>query len=185
LPISPDSVANLINGGGSTNDWRWINRGAVDLINANPDATKSNVLGIPKAQTLYGPVPDQLKNPDSFASQLKKMLAARKQFKIDQGTMNAVPPTGNKAVAVLEMTLPDNSFAITVLNYGKDSASVQVDLTQIPPGIPAMQVAGQNAQDIVADQSAGTVGSDGKLSIDLDALAGKTLVVQRQGVSGR
>lgn len=185
LPISPDSVSNLINGGGSTNDWRWINRGAVDLINGNPAATKSSVLGIPKAQTLYGPVPDQLKNPDSFASQLKKLLAARKQFKIDQGTMNAVPPTGNKAVAVLEMTLPDNSFAITVLNYGKDSASVQVDLTQIPPGIPAMQVAGQNAQDIVADQSAGTVGSDGKLSIDLDALAGKTLVVQRQGVSGK
>jgi protein involved in polysaccharide export with SLBB domain len=112
------------------------------------------------------------------------MLAARKQFKIDQGTMNAVPPTGNPGVAVLEMTLPDNSFAITALNYGRNSASVQVDLTLIPPGIPAMQVAGQTAQDIVANQSDGTVGSDGKLSINLDALAGKTLVVHRQGATG-
>ena len=42
------------------------------------------------------PGPDQLKNPDSFASKLKKMLAARKQYKIDQGTMNAVPPRATK-----------------------------------------------------------------------------------------
>jgi trehalose synthase len=183
LPIPADAVSNLINSG-SAGDWRWINRGAVDLINVNPSATKSTILGLPKAQALYGPVPDQLNNPNSFASQLKKMLAARKQFKIDQGTMNAVPPTGNPGVAVLEMTLPDNSFAITALNYGRNSASVQVDLTLIPPGIPAMQVAGQTAQDIVANQSDGTVGSDGKLSINLDALAGKTLVVHRQGATG-
>ena len=62
------------------------------------------------------------------------------------------------------MTLPDNSFAITVLNYGKDSASVQVDLTQIPPGIPAMQVAGQTPKTLSRIKATGTVGSDGKLS---------------------
>jgi len=182
LPIPADSVSNLVNSG-SGGDWRWINRGAVDLINANPSATKSTVLGVPKAQELYGPVTDQLKDPNSFASKLKVMLAARKQYKIDQGTMNAVPPTGNKAVAVLEMTLPDNSFAITVLNYGPDAASVQVDLTQIPPGIPAMQVAGQTAQDIVANQGDGTVGGDGKLTVNVDGLSGKTLVVPRQGAT--
>jgi maltose alpha-D-glucosyltransferase/alpha-amylase len=181
LPIPADSVANLINGGGSANDWRWINRGAVDLDNINPSATKSTVLGIPKAQTLYGPVPQQLSDANSFASKIKQMLAARKQYQIDQGTMNAVPPTGNKGVCVLEMTLPDSSLAITALNYGRSAASAQVDLTQIPPGIPASQVAGQAVQDIVANQTAGTVGSDGKFSINLDALSAKTIVVKRQG----
>ena len=183
LPIPPDSVSNFINGGGSADDWRWINRGAVDLINANPSANKSTVLGIPKAQELYGPVTDQLNDPNSFVSQLKKMLAARKQYQIPLGTMNAVPPVSDRAVCVLVMTLPNQSLAITALNYGQKSTSVTVDLTQVPPGIPAGSVAGQTALDIVANQSAGTVGSDGKLQINLDQLSGKTLVVQRQASS--
>jgi hypothetical protein len=110
-----------------------------------------------------------------------KMLAARKQYNIPGATMNAVPPVSDPAVCVLEMTLPTGDFAITALNYGRNSTSVQVDLTLIPPGIPASQVAGQTAQDIVANQSAGTVGSDGKLTINLDNLSGKTLVVHRVG----
>jgi trehalose synthase len=184
LPISPNSVANLINGGGSTDDWRWINRGAVDLLNVNASATASAVLKIPKATTLYGPVPQQLTNPNSFASHIKQMLAARKQYQIDQATMNAVPPTGNPAVCVLVMTLPNSAgLAVTALNYGRSSsASVQVDLTQTPPGIPASSLAGKTALNIVANQSEGTVGADGKLTINLNALSGKTLVIQ--GVAG-
>jgi trehalose synthase len=184
LPIAPVSVANLINGGGSTDDWRWINRGAVDLLNVSNSATASAVLSIPKATTFYGPVPQQLTNPNSFASQIKKILAARKQYQIDQATMNAVPPIGNPAVCVLVMTLPNSSgLAVTALNYGRSSsASVQVDLTQTPPGIPASSLAGKTAIDIVANQNDGTVGSDGKLTINLDALSGKTLVIQ--GVAG-
>jgi len=177
LPIPPDTVADKTVGG----DWRWINRGGVDLMNVNAGATTS-VFGLPKAQALYGSLPEQLANPDSFASRLKKMLAARKQFRIPEATMNAVPPTGNPAVAVLAMTLPDQKLAITALNYGPDPASVEVDLTLVPPGIPATQVANQTAQDIVANQRAGTVGADGKLKVDVDGLSGKTLVVPRQGV---
>jgi hypothetical protein len=154
----------------------------VDLLDVNPTASKSTVLSLPKATTLYGPLPQQLQDPNSFASQLAKMLAARKQYNIPGATMNAVPPVGDPAVCVLEMTLPTGDFAITALNYGRSgSTSVQVDLTLIPPGIPTSQVAGQNAQDIVANQSAGTVGSDGKLTINLDYLSGKTLVVHRVG----
>jgi maltose alpha-D-glucosyltransferase/alpha-amylase len=176
LPIPADSVANLTTGG----DWRWINRGGVDLLNFNPNATKSTVLGLPKAQTLYGPVSEQLTSPDSFASQIKKMLAARKQYNLAQATMNAVPPVGNPAVCVLAMTLPNSQdLAITALNYGRNSNSVEVDLTQVPPGIPAASLAGQTALDIVANQGTGVVSNDGKLKIDLDGLSGRTLVVHR------
>jgi maltose alpha-D-glucosyltransferase/alpha-amylase len=180
LPIPASSVPNDLTAGG---DWRWINRGAVDLMGTNPGTQTSAVLGLPKAQALYGSIPDQLKDPNSFVSQLMGVLAARKQYQIDQSTMLAVPPVGDPAVCVLVMQPPNSqtnsqNLAITALNYGRSSKSVQVDLTQIPPGIPAQSLAGQNAQDIVANQSAGTVGSDGKLTINLDSLSGKTLVVQ-------
>jgi trehalose synthase len=181
LPVPASSVSSTLTAGG---DWRWLNRGAVDLMNNNPSATSSAVLQLPKAQALYGPLSTQLQNPNSFASQIKQILAARKKYNIPGATMNSIPPTGNKAVAVYTMTIPNSpNLAITALNYGRSSTSVQVDLTQIPPGIPAAQVAGQSALDIVSEQNVGTVSNAGTLTIDLDSLAGRTVVVQRQGGS--
>ena len=52
------------------------------------------------------------------------MLAARKQYRIHEGTMLAVPNVGNPSVCVLVMRLPDsNALAITALNYGRSAAS--------------------------------------------------------------
>lgn len=180
LPIPADSVPDDLTSGG---DWRWINRGAVDLLNLNPNATSSSTsIAMPKAQSLYGTLPQQLASSNSFASQIQAMLAARKKYNIMNATLNSVPPTGNAAVAVLTMTLPDSDLAVTVLNYGKNSNSVTVDLTLIPPGIPASSVAGQTALDIINNSSA-VVSSDGKVNVDLNALSGRTLVIHRTGSS--
>ena len=177
LPIPVESIPPALTAG---DDWRWINRGGVDLMNANPSATQSAVLGLPKAQALYGPLPDQLADPNSFASQIQQMLAARKQHRIPEAQMLAVPNVGNPSVAVLVMRLPDSEdLAITALNYGRGAASFEVDLTQVPPGIPAESIAGLMALDIIANQSAGIVSNAGRLAIDLDSLAGRTIVVQR------
>lgn len=178
LPVSADSVSQFTTGG----DWRFINRGAVDVLNLNPNATKSAVLGLPKATALYGSLPEQLASPGSFASKLKDMLTARKKYQIADATMNAVPPTGSPAVCVLEMTLPNSDVAVTALNYGKNSNSVTVDLTQIPPGIPAASFAGQMGVDII-NNSSEVVTSDGHMKIDLNALSGRTLVVHRTGAA--
>jgi maltose alpha-D-glucosyltransferase/alpha-amylase len=174
LPIPASSVPNNLTAGG---DWRWIDRGGVDLMGTNSGATKSQ-FGIPKAQALYGTVPDQLKSPNSFASQIQKMLAARKQYRIAEGTMLAVPPVSDKSVVILVMKLPDSKLAVTALNYGRGSTAVQVDLTQVPPGIPSSSLAGQTATDVIAGQSSGTVSGNGQLTVNLDALSGKTVVVQ-------
>jgi maltose alpha-D-glucosyltransferase/alpha-amylase len=174
LPIPASSVPNNLTAGG---DWRWIDRGGVDVMGTNSGATKSQ-FGIPKAQALYGTVPDQLKSSNSFASQIQKMLAARKQYRIAEGTMLAVPPVSDKSVCVLVMKLPDNRLAVTALNYGRGSTAVQVDLTQVPPGIPSSSLAGQTATDVIAGQSSGTVSGNGQLTVNLDALSGKTVVVQ-------
>jgi maltose alpha-D-glucosyltransferase/alpha-amylase len=182
LPIPADQVPNNLTAGG---DWRWINRGAVDLLNVDPSAQTSKVFGLPKAQSLYGPVNEQLQSPDSFASHIKQMLAARKQFRIAEGTMLAVPPVSDGSVVVLVMQLPDSqNLAITALNYGRSNTSVQVDLTQIPPGIPAFELAGQISKDIIAGQDANPVTDAGMLQIDLENLAGKTLVVERKPTTG-
>ena len=174
LPIPASSVPNNLTAGG---DWRWIDRGGVDLMGTNSGATKS-AFGIPKAQALYGTVPDQLKSPNSFASQIQKMLAARKQYRIAEGTMLAVPPVSDKSVVILVMKLPDSKLAVTALNYGRGSTAVQVDLTQVPPGIPSSSLAGQTATDVIAGQSSGTLSGNGQLTVNLDALSGKTVVVQ-------
>src|SRR5262249_52813272 len=71
LPVPLEAVKDRVGGG----DFRWVNRGRVDLLGVNPRATTS-AFGLPRAKALYGPIPDQLKDPDSFASRLRAMLAA-------------------------------------------------------------------------------------------------------------
>jgi hypothetical protein len=138
LPIPFNSISSNLTAGG---DSRWINRGAVDLLGENPSANKSAVLGLPKAMALYGSVPDQLKNPNSFASQILQMLAVRKQYNFDQGQLLAVPNVGNTAVCVLIISLPNSKgLAITALNYGRSNTSINVDLSNVP-GVSAASTA--------------------------------------------
>ena len=46
-------------------------------MGANPQADKS-AFGIERTQTLYGSLPEQLKDSKSFVSQLRRMLKAQK-----------------------------------------------------------------------------------------------------------
>jgi hypothetical protein len=171
----------------------------VDLLNVNPEATGSAVFRLPRAKELYGPLPEQLADPNSFASKVKVMLAARQQYRIHQSEIVAVPNVGDPGVCVLVMTLPDSAgMAITALNYGRNDSSVSVNLAEAAqppnggsgggsgsggaagqtPGVAAAQsVAGQRARDIVTGQSVGTVSADGQLTIRLEALSGRTIVV--------
>jgi trehalose synthase len=168
LPIPAETVADRTTDG----DWRWVNRGGVDLLGANPGADKT-AIGLPKATALYGSLPQQLMSPDSFASQLKKILAARKKFRIAEADMLAVPDLSDQAVCALIMGLPDSGgVAVTVLNYAREPKSVTVDLSNLPG---KMSVNGQ-AHDIVTDQDVGSV--SGQVTISLDALAGRTMVVR-------
>lgn len=175
LPIPEASVADRLRDG----DFRWINRGGVDLLGANPGAATS-AFGLPRAIVLYGSLPEQLQSPDSFASRLKVMLAARKQYRIAEAEMLAVPNVGNPAICVLVMRLPDSeNLAITALNYGRKIASIEVDLTQIPPGIPARSIAGKPTRDIISNQNTASISDTGRLPFDVEGLAGRTIVVQR------
>ena len=152
----------------------------MDLI-GDESRRDQSAFGLPKAKTLYGPLPEQLRDPESFASQIKLMLAARKQHRIHEGKIISVPNSGKPGVALLVMTLPDNGgLAITALNYGRTATSVKVDLTQFSASIPAASVAGQSARDIVREHDAGVVTGSGQLNIDIGDLSGRTLVIRRR-----
>ena len=175
LPISLDSVPSKLTAGG---DVRWVNRGGVDLMGSSSRTTTA-IFNLPEAQTLYGPLPQQLQNPNSFMSRMKVMLAAREEYNIKDATMNAVPPVSDASVAVVVMTLPNSDLAITLLNYGRNATSVDVDLKQVPPGFPAGVIGGLDTVDVITGLSAGAVSSSGFLTIDLERLAGRTIVVKR------
>src|SRR5690606_16142564 len=94
--LDPDEVKELVLSG----DTRWLNRGAYDLMDINPDAT-STAAGLPKANTLYGSLPQQFKDPDSFASQLQKMLDVRSRYAIATSYQVAIPDVNHPSILVM------------------------------------------------------------------------------------
>jgi trehalose synthase len=171
LPVPEKAVAKWIGDG----DYRWMNRGGVDLMGVNPRATTS-AYGLPRAKNLYGPLPEQLKDPDSFASQVKRILAGRQRYRLAEAELVAVPEVKNASVALLVLRLPQSGgWAITALNFGRREVQETLDFTQLPG--PAVDLRGGRVQDAVTDALEGKVPESGRLKIQLPALTGKTLVI--------
>jgi trehalose synthase len=149
-------------------DTRWINRGAYDLLGVNSGATRS-AAGIPKAVALYGPLPAQLQDRDSFASQLARMLKARARLRLYAARLVDVPSVQARSLLVLVHELPDaTGTEVTAINFG----NAAVDETVAIRGAPAA------AQAVDAmDPRAPPVGlsADGKLHLHLDAFEAKAL----------
>jgi trehalose synthase len=180
LPLPRKQVAERMHDG----DYRWVNRGGVDLMGVAPGAGKSRY-GLPAARALYGPLPKQLKEKDSFASALARMLKGRKKYRIAEGELMAVPAVKNRAVCLLVMRLPGKpSVAITALNFSREPAEEEVDLSRIK-GLPVARLAGQKATNVVNDEGAGIVTEAGHLAITLKGWTGKTLVLPLGGEKGK
>jgi maltose alpha-D-glucosyltransferase/alpha-amylase len=167
LPVPLEGVKDRVGGG----DFRWVNRGGVDLLGASPRATAS-AFGLPRAKALYGPLPDQLKDPDSFASRLRAMLAARKKYRVAEGELLAVPEPKAPGVCVLVLRLPDHPLAVTVLNFGREDAAEEIDL-----GEAGRDAAGKWV-DILSGKPAGPAGG-GSVTVRVPALTGTTLVLTK------
>ncbi|MBK8482157.1 MAG: maltose alpha-D-glucosyltransferase [Proteobacteria bacterium] len=127
LPLPAPAVSTLMADG----DTRWINRGAYDLLGDNPKATTSTS-GIPRTATLYGPVPLQLAQPDSFASQLKRLLAVRERYRINQAKQLEVPEVRNPGLLVLVHQLPaGGGIEVTAVNFGRGPVSESLRLSAV------------------------------------------------------
>lgn len=169
LPIPEESVAKSIADG----DYRWINRGGVDLIGTNPQQ-KQSAFGVPRAQSLYGSLPEQLKDPKSFASGLKKMLTARKKVRLAESELVAVPEPRQSSLCFLLLKLPDGRPALTVLNFGRRAVTEELDLSG-HKGFFAEMLRAEKWTDLMSEAAAVSARGD-RLSLRMPALTGTTLV---------
>ncbi|MEI2689639.1 MAG: maltose alpha-D-glucosyltransferase [Anaerolineae bacterium] len=164
LPLAHDLVAGMMADG----DTRWINRGAYDLLGANPDAAAS-AAGLPKAVALYGPLPEQLSRPNSFASQLKAMLRVRQACKLYAARQIDVPDTQSPGLLLMVHELPDGlGVQVTAINFAAQPVDEVVRLVGAQPG---------EAIDMLTGQPVGSVDSQGHLRVRLDGYAGVSVLL--------
>ena len=121
-------MQSLIAGG----DTRWIERGAHDLMGSNPDAAAS-AAGMPRASSLYGTLPEQLADEDSFARQLSRILAVRKRCGIAAGQLLDVPDVSDPGLLVMVNRTAHGLTQITVLNFSTESIDADIYSSELEP----------------------------------------------------
>jgi hypothetical protein len=174
LPVPRSAVEKRL----ADEDYCWINRGGVDLLGANPQA-EASLLGLPRARALYGCVPEQLKDENSFASQLKRLLAVRKKYKIDETELIAAPASEHSAVCVLVMRTADHSATlITVSIFSRQQVKIEVDLHSVE-GLSSSEIAGREIYNCYDEQREGVIDDQGRFKIDLEGWGTKLLRLDR------
>ena len=164
LPLPAEQVAHLMLDG----DTRWIHRGAYDLVDLNPDAELSAGL-MPRSKSLYGSLPTQLADPESFASQLKKLLAVRRAYDIAASKQILIPDVEHPGLLIMVHELPaGKGTQITALNFSAEPITETLHLADIAPG-PVV--------DIINERVEGDLTAEGEFTINLDAYEGLALRV--------
>ncbi len=120
LPLSEKETKQY-----DSKDMRWSARGAVSLLYNSLE--KKNQFDLPRAKEIYGPLLKQLKCPNSFASQLKKILKVRITSNIATGRLLEVLPSSHEGVLLLLHELPGTKFLeLTALNFQDEPISEEV-----------------------------------------------------------
>jgi trehalose synthase len=165
LTLPGDAVGSLIAEG----DTRWINRGAYDLLGTHAGITTSST-GLPRAQALYGPLPEQLQRPDSFASELRRLLRVRRQYRIDQSEQVALPAVRAPGLVVMVHRLPGGAgIQVTAVNFARTPARESVVIE------PAR--AGGAVTDLLADKPHGRLAGK-RLPLTLGPHEGQVLLIR-------
>ncbi|NYF16672.1 trehalose synthase [Microbacterium sp. AK009] len=132
LTVPADQVADLISSG----DTRWIERGAHDLLDVDPQATRS-AAGMPRGRSLYGSLPAQFTDEDSFASRLSQIIELRRRHGIATATQVDVPEVAHHGMLVLVHRLDDGAhdadapLQVTVLNFAGEPVEGTVRSKQL------------------------------------------------------
>ena len=164
LPLPAEQVEHLMGDG----DTRWIHRGAYDLVDLNPEASLSAGL-MPRSKSLYGSLPAQMQDPDSFASQLQRILSARRAYDIAASRQILVPDVEHPGLLIMVHELPaGKGTQITALNFGATAITETLHLPNIAPG-PVV--------DIINERVEGDLTPEGEFTIVLDAYEGLALRV--------
>jgi trehalose synthase len=164
LPLPAEQVQHLMQDG----DTRWIHRGAYDLVDLDPEAEFS-AGNMPRPRTLYGSIVSQLQQPDSFASQLKKILAVRRAYDIAASKQILIPDVQHPGLLIMVHELPaGKGTQITALNFSAEPVVETLHLPDVAPG-PVV--------DIINERVEGDLTEQGEFTITLDAYEGLALRV--------
>ena len=150
-------------------DTRWINRGAHDLMGTRPDARTSSA-GMPRARSLYGSLPDQLQNPDSYARRLQEILRVRETSGIATSTLLDVPDVSNRALLVLANQLGDGNLEVTVLNFSDQDIAGSIQSPHLVPG--------STVHDLFSRSDVGQVDDLHSFFLELGPYQGTALVLR-------
>jgi trehalose synthase len=165
LTLDPAKIAPLL----ATGDTRWIHRSAYDLMGSRTESEQPRA-GMPKAVSMYGPLPEQLKDRASFVSQLQRILALRDRYGIATSTQVDVPEVANKAMLVMVHRLSNPvEHQVTVLNFGSDPIVGTINSTHLEPGSVVV--------DMFTDEVVGEVDDLHSFRIALDGHQGRSLFV--------
>ena len=128
LTIDTAAVSDLILDG----DTRWINRGAHDLIGVD-DSQRTRWGRLPAGRSLYGTLPEQLLEPNSFASQLSRIIEVRRRYEIHLADQLDVPKVPHRAMLVLLHQLPSREQHVLALNFSEEDISGTVSSEWLEP----------------------------------------------------
>ncbi len=173
LPLRADDVDVLVEGG----DTRWVERGAHDLLDVNPDAVSSSS-GVPRGRSLYGSLPRQLRERGSFVQQLRTVLRVRERFDIAVGTQIDVPDVAHPGMLVMVHRLDggdagvDARIQITVLNFTAQPVQGTVRSESL---VPRRAVRDAESGDLI-----GQVDDLLSFAVELGAYEGRFLVVDAE-----
>jgi trehalose synthase len=166
LTLPAESVKSLLADG----DTRWINRGAYDLMGANPSADRSSA-DLPRAQALYGTLAEQIERPGSFAWELRKMLRARAAYHINESEQIDVPAVRARGLVVMVHRLArTRGIQITALNFARTPVHEAVTIQGARAGV--------EVADIVEEKITGKVDGAGRLPLDLGPHEGRAFLIR-------
>ena len=154
-------------------DYRWMNRGAFDLMNVDPSAALS-AGGLPRAKAIYGSIPEQLQDENSFVSHLQRILRIRKKYGVDASTLASVPETQSHGAVFMLLECPEESgWVLAAVNFGRESAQERVRLPELAGRSLRLAYSTTSADGVRID-----VSDQGEVSVVLGPIQADVFVVE-------
>jgi trehalose synthase len=172
LTLERSKVSRLLASG----DTRWIHRAAYDLMDYQPEATES-LSKMPRGSSLYGSLPQQLEDANSFASRLRDILAVRTRYGIATSVQVDLPEVSNKAMLVMAHLLDTRQLQLTVLNFSSQSIAGRVKSEHLAPGAAVI--------DMFTDHVIAEVDHGHLFAVSLEPHQGMSLLTAPAAASGR
>ena len=163
LTLDRTRVSSLLASG----DTRWIHRAAYDLMNYRPEATESSA-HMPRAASLYGSLPEQLEDRNSFVSRLHDLLTVRARCDISTAVQIDVPDVTHKAMLVMVHRLDAERVQVSVLNFCDRPIAGRVESKHLPTGSEVI--------DMFTDQPTTTVDLRHGFAVSLQPHQGMSLL---------